>query len=131
MDDLIFTGSDPSLFEEFKRVMIKEFEIIDIRLMAYYIGIKAKQKEESIFISQKSYTKEILKKFKMNDCKPISTPVECRVKLFKHDEGEDIDPTFFKSLVGSLRYSCTRPDILYGVGLVSRYMENPKTTHHY
>ncbi|KAH9671981.1 hypothetical protein KPL70_017541 [Citrus sinensis] len=43
---------------------------------------------------------------------------------------EDIDPTFFKSFVGSLRYlTCTRPDILYAVGLVSRYMENPKTTH--
>ncbi|KAH9672319.1 hypothetical protein KPL70_017676 [Citrus sinensis] len=130
VDDLIFTRSDPSLFEEFKKVMIKESEMTDIGLMAYYLGIEVKQKEEGIFISQESYAKEILKKFKMNDCKPISTPVECGVKLSKHDEGEHIDPTFFKSLVGSLRYlTCTRPDILYDVGLVSRYMENPKTTH--
>ncbi|KAH9687903.1 hypothetical protein KPL70_014941 [Citrus sinensis] len=130
VDDLIFTGSNPSLFEEFKRVMIKEFEMTDIGLMAYYLGIEVKQKEEGIFISQESYAKEILKRFKMNDCKPISTPVECGVKLSKYDEGEDIDPTFFKSLVGSLRYlTCTRPNILYAVGLVSRYMENPKTTH--
>ena len=56
----------------------------------------------------------------MNDCKPISMPVECGVKLSKHDEEEDIDPTFFKSLVGCLRYlTCTRPYILYVVGLVS------------
>ncbi|KAH9790789.1 hypothetical protein KPL71_003509 [Citrus sinensis] len=130
VDDLIFTGSDPSLFKEFKRVMIKEFEMTDIGLMAYYLGIEVKQKEEDIFISQESYAKEILKKFKMNDCKPISTPVECGVKLSKHNEGEDIDPTFFKSLVGSLRYlTCTRSYILYVVGLVSRYMENLKTTH--
>ncbi|KAH9681198.1 hypothetical protein KPL71_026879 [Citrus sinensis] len=130
VDNLIFTGSDPSLFEEFKRVMIKEFEVIDIGLMAYYLGIEVKQKEEGIFISQESYAKEILKKFKMNDCKLISTPVECGVKLSKHDEGEDIDSTFLKSLVGSLCYlTCTRPNILYVVGLVSRYMENPKTTH--
>jgi len=41
-----------------------------------------------------------------------------------------VDPTIFRSLVGSLRYStCTRPDILYGVGLVSRYMESPTITH--
>ncbi|KAH9726279.1 hypothetical protein KPL70_008204 [Citrus sinensis] len=120
VDDLIFTGSNPSLFEEFKRVMIKEFEMTDIGLMACYLGIEVKQNEEGIVISQESYAKEILKKFKMNDCKPISTPVECGVKLSKHDEGEDIDPTFFKSLVGSLRYlTCTRPDILYVVGLVS------------
>ncbi|KAH9648378.1 hypothetical protein KPL70_025559 [Citrus sinensis] len=122
--------NNPSLFEEFKRVMIKEFEMTDIGLMAYYLSIEVKQKEEGIFISQESYAKEILKRFKMNDCKPISTPVECGVKLSKYDEGEDIDPTFFKSLVGSLRYlTCTRPDILYAVGLVSRYMKNPKTTH--
>ncbi|KAH9681187.1 hypothetical protein KPL71_026873 [Citrus sinensis] len=60
----------------------------------------------------------------------IFTGMECGVKLSKHDEGEDIDPTFFKSLFGSLRYlTCTRPDIIYVVGLVSRYIENPKTTH--
>ncbi|KAH9650220.1 hypothetical protein KPL70_026283 [Citrus sinensis] len=130
VDDLIFNGSNPSLFEEFKRVMIKEFEMTDIGLMAYYLGIEVKQKEEGIFISQESYAKEILNKFKMNDCKTISMPVECGVKLSKHDEGKDIDPTFFKSLVGSIRYlTCTRPDILYAVGLVSRYIENPKTTY--
>ncbi|XP_050150594.1 uncharacterized mitochondrial protein AtMg00810-like [Malus sylvestris] len=130
VDDLIFIESNPSMYEQFKRVMTKEFEMTDIGLMAYYLGIEVKQNEEGIFISQESYTKEILKKFKMDDCKPISTPVECGVKLTKHDEGESVDPTFFKSLVGSLRYlTCTRPDILYAVGLVSRYMENPTTTH--
>ncbi|KAM1274613.1 hypothetical protein ACFX1Q_025409 [Malus domestica] len=66
----------------------------------------------------------------MNDCKPISTLVECGVKLTKYDEGESLYPTIFKSLVGSLRYlTYTRPDILYAVGLVNRYMENPTTTH--
>ncbi|KAH9751752.1 hypothetical protein KPL71_014419 [Citrus sinensis] len=126
----IFKWIDPSLFEEFKRVIIKEFEMTDIGLMAYYLDIEVKQNEVDIFISQESYVKEILKRFKMNNCKPISTPVECRVKLSKHDEGEDIDPTFFKSLVGSLRYlTCTGPNILYVVGLVSRYMEKSKTTH--
>ncbi|KAM1819691.1 hypothetical protein ACFX1X_001299 [Malus domestica] len=130
VDDLIFTGSNPSMSEDFKRMMTKEFEMTDIGLMAYYLGIEVKQNEEDIFISQESYTEEILKMFKMEDCKPISTPVECGVKLTKHDEGESVDPTFFKSLVGSLRYlTCTRPNILYVVGLVSRYMENPTTTH--
>ncbi|KAG6512606.1 hypothetical protein ZIOFF_030731 [Zingiber officinale] len=56
--------------------------------------------------------------------------LECGVKLSKHDDEEKVIPTFFKSLVGSLRYlTCTRPDILYAVGLVSRYMEDPTTTH--
>ena len=130
VDDLIFTGNNPSFFEEFKKAMAKEFEMTDIGLMAYYLGIEVKQNEDGIFISQESYAREILKKFKLDDCNPISTPVECGVKLSKHDEAEKVDPTLFKSLVGSLRYlTCTRPDILYAVGLVSRYMENPITTH--
>lgn len=104
--------------------------MIHIGLMAYYLGIEVKQQGDDIFISEESYAKEILKKFKMNDCNSISTPMECRVKLSKQDKGEEVDSIFFKSVAGSLRYlTCTRPDILYVVGLVSQYMENPKITH--
>ena len=57
-------------------------------------------------------------------------PVECGVKLSKHNESEDVDPTFFKSLVESLHYLiCTRPNLLYTVGLVSLYIENSKITY--
>ncbi|PON33785.1 Ribonuclease H-like domain containing protein [Parasponia andersonii] len=66
----------------------------------------------------------------MDDYKPISTPVECEIKLFKDDEAKKVDPILFKSLVGCLRYlTCTRPDILYATRLVSRYMETPTITH--
>ena len=130
VDDLIFTGNNPNTFEEFKKAMTREFEMTDIGLMAYYLGVEVKQREDGIFISQEGYAKEILKKFKMDDCNPISTPVECGIKLSKYDEAEKVDVTLFRSLVGSLRYlTCTRPDILYATGLVSRYMENPTTTH--
>ena len=110
--------------------MTKEFEMTDIKLTACYLGVKVKQKEEGILIAYKSYGKKRLKKFKMYDYKHIHMSMEDRVKLFKYDEGEGVDPTFFKSLVKSLRYlTCTRPDILYAIGLVSRYMENLKTIH--
>ena len=130
VDDLIFTGNNPSMFEDFKKEMTKEFEMTDIGLMSYYLGIEVKQEENGILITQEGYAKEVLKKFKMDDCNPVSTPMECGAKLSKHEDGESVDPTLFKSLVGSLRYlTCTRPDILYAVGVVSRYMELPTTTH--
>ncbi|KAK2983111.1 hypothetical protein RJ640_013642 [Escallonia rubra] len=123
-------GNNPSMFKEFKNAMAQEFEMTDIGLMSYYLGIEVKQRDNGIFISQEGYAKEILKKFKMDDANHVSTPVECGVKLSKKDVGEKVDPTFFKSLVGSLRYlTCTRPDILFGVGLISRYMEAPTVTH--
>ena len=110
--------------------MAKEFDTTDIGLMVYYLGIEVQQQEDDIFICQESYAKEIFKKFKMNDCNPISTQMECKVKLSKYDEGEEVDPTFFKSLVRSLCYlTCMRHGILYVVGLMSRYMKNPKITH--
>jgi len=65
----------------------------------------------------------------MEDCKVINSPVECGSKLSKHEDEKKIDPTLFKSLIGSLRYlTCTRPDILYATGIVSRFMKNPTTT---
>ncbi|MCI47856.1 putative copia-type polyprotein, partial [Trifolium medium] len=78
-----------------------------------------KQEDYGILITQEGYPNH-----------PVSTPMECGIKLSKHEEGEPVDPSLFKSLVGSLRYlTCTRPDILYAVGVVSRYMEHPTTTH--
>ncbi|XP_072052139.1 uncharacterized mitochondrial protein AtMg00810-like [Arachis hypogaea] len=111
--------------------MAQEFEMSDMGLMSYYLGIEVKQIEDRIFISQQAYAKELLKKLNMLDCNPTNTPMECGVKLFKEEEGvRKVDQTLFRSLMGSLRYlTCTRADILFSVGLVSRYMENPTETH--
>ncbi|RDX78925.1 hypothetical protein CR513_40720, partial [Mucuna pruriens] len=56
--------------------------------------------------------------------------MEGSLKLSRFDSGEKEDPTLFKSLVGSLRYlTSTRPDIMYAVGVVCRFMEAPTSTH--
>lgn len=64
---------------------------------------------------QEAYTKGELKNFNMLNVNPVSTPIEGDVKLSKNDPyGEKVNPTLFKSLVGSLRYStCTLRDILF------------------
>ncbi|KAE8705324.1 hypothetical protein F3Y22_tig00110429pilonHSYRG00698 [Hibiscus syriacus] len=67
VDNLIFTGNNPSMFNEFKDMMMKEFEMTYMGLMAYYLGIEVKQQNDGIFISHESYGKEILKKFKMEN----------------------------------------------------------------
>ncbi|XP_020262561.1 uncharacterized protein LOC109838541 [Asparagus officinalis] len=74
--------------------------------------------------------KEILEKFKMNECNPVNTLVAIEMKLSREGDGRLVDSTLFKSLVGSLRYlTIIRPGITYGVRLVSRYMETPKESH--
>ena len=64
LDYLIFTSNNPSMFEYFKKTMTKEFEMTDIGLMAYYLGIEVKQMEDEIFISQEGYVKDILEKLR-------------------------------------------------------------------
>jgi len=50
----------------------------------------------------------------MDDSNLVHTPTECRIKISKHEEGEKVDPTLLKSLVGTLQYlSCIRPYFLY------------------
>ena len=66
----------------------------------------------------------------MNNCNSVGTPTEVGVKLFKDPEGKRVDSTNYKQIVGSLMYlTATRPDIMYAVSLISRYMENPKEIH--
>jgi hypothetical protein len=66
----------------------------------------------------------------MINSKATPTPVITGLKLSKEDKGSKVDPTLFKRLVGSLMYlTTTRPDIMYGVSLISRFMETPKESH--
>ncbi|XP_070036279.1 uncharacterized mitochondrial protein AtMg00810-like [Nicotiana tomentosiformis] len=130
VDDIFFTGNNPSLFEDFKKDMSHEFVMTNVGLMLYCLGLEVNKMEEGIFISQESYTNEILKKFNMLDCNLVNTPIERGTKLSKLDNGEKVDSTFFKSVVGSFRcLTCTIPDILFAVGVVSRFIEAPTSTH--
>jgi len=66
----------------------------------------------------------------MEDYAKTNTLVKCGVKLLKNDEGENINSTTFKSLVGSLRYlTRTHLDIHFRVELVSRFMKTLTMTH--
>jgi hypothetical protein len=79
-------------------------------------------------MNQEKFAREVLKKFKIEDYAKVNTRVECEVKMSKNDEGERINSTTFKSLVGLLRYlTCTHLDILFRVG--SRFMKTLTMTH--
>ena len=67
VDDLIFTG-DLSV-DEFKKSMKTEFEMIDLGMMKYFLGIKVNQSEDVIFIYQTKYANDVLKIFRTMNCK--------------------------------------------------------------
>jgi hypothetical protein len=58
------------LLNDFKTGMQSEFEMIDLGIMKYFLGIKVEQSAKEMFICQQKYATDILKRFKMNKCKP-------------------------------------------------------------
>ncbi|KAL0454380.1 UNVERIFIED_CONTAM: hypothetical protein Slati_0777200 [Sesamum latifolium] len=88
------------MYETFKKVMAQEFEMSDMGLMSYYLGLEVKQRNDGIFISQEAYARETLKKFKMMECNSVNTPIECGVKLSKDDGARKIDSLHFEVLLG-------------------------------
>jgi len=83
VDDLIFSENNSSMVEEFKESMVREFEMINMGLMSYYLCIEVSLSDECIFICEKKYAHEILEKFKMENSKLVDTPVETGKKLSK------------------------------------------------
>ena len=75
VDDLLVTGNNAGMIQEFKQEMMKVFEMTDLGLMTFFLGLEIKQAEYEVFICQKKYVKEILKKFKFQECKEVSIPM--------------------------------------------------------
>jgi len=84
VDDLIYTGSDPVFLEKFKLSMMTKFDMYDLGLMHYFLGIEVKQSTSEIFISQKKYVQETLQRFGMQNCNSVTTPTELELKLEKN-----------------------------------------------
>jgi hypothetical protein len=75
VDDIIFGSTNEDYCKEFGELMSKEFEMSMIGELTFFLGFQVKQMREGIFISQEKYTKDLLKRFKMEECKPIKTPM--------------------------------------------------------
>ncbi|RVW19213.1 Retrovirus-related Pol polyprotein from transposon TNT 1-94 [Vitis vinifera] len=130
VDDLIFTGNDELMFTEFKNSMKHEFDMTDLGKMRYFLGLEVLQRSDGVFISQKKYALEVLKQFGMDKSNFVHNPIVPSFKLMKDEGGVKVDNTYYKQIVGSLMYLiATRPDMMFVVSLISRYMENPTELH--
>ena len=66
----------------------------------------------------------------MQDCNPTKIPMDPRIKLHEDKEGQRVNATDYRRIVGCLRYLLhTRPDLAFSVGVASRYMEKPTVMH--
>ena len=78
--------------------------------LTFFLGFQVKQMREGIFISQDKYSKDLLKRFKMDECKPIKTPMQSNGHLDLDEGGKSVDQTLYRSIIGSLLYlTASRP----------------------
>ena len=95
----------------------------DLGDISYFPGIEFYKSSRGFMMHQRRYASEILKRFEMEKCNSAWTPEEPRLQLPKDTDQDDVEPTHYKILIGSLRYLChMRPDLAYNVGMVSRFM---------
>ncbi|GKV38633.1 hypothetical protein SLEP1_g46522 [Rubroshorea leprosula] len=130
VDDLIVTGDDIGEILQTKENLSVWFQMKELGELKHFLGLEVDRTKEGIFLCQQKYVVDLLKKFGMLECKPISTPMEMNARLCSH-KGKDLtSATMYRQLVGSLIYLIlSRPNISFAVGMVSRFMQNPKKSH--
>ncbi|KAK2996095.1 hypothetical protein RJ640_001765 [Escallonia rubra] len=132
IDDLIFTGNNSKFLSKFGEDMIAQFEMTDIGLMPYFLRIEVKQTNKGIFISQKKYAGDIVKKFKMDACNPILIPIEERSLFLAPPAGFPGGGVEFSKglswgiLVASVRWTASSSQRLALDQVVSPWFSAPK-----
>ena len=85
---------------------------------------------DGIFLGQRKYEIEILKRFGMIDCKAIATPMASNLKLLSDASSESVDAMMYRQMIGSLMYlTNTRPDIFFVVNTLSQFLTDPRDVH--
>ena len=130
IDDIIFGSDDEEISKDFASRTRKEFEISLLGELKFFLGFQIVQSKKGIFIHYSKYVKDMLKRFQLEDCNLVCTPMTVGCKLSKEDETKDVDPKHYRSMIGILVYVTTsRPDIKQAVGMVARFQAAPKESH--
>jgi hypothetical protein len=98
--------------------------------LQFFLSLQIRQSKEGTFVHQAKYTKDIVRKFKMQDSKAIATPMSTTIALDADEEGEHVDQKEYQSMIGSLLYlMAMRPDIQFSVCLCARFQASLRTSH--
>eukprot|EP00253_Pinus_taeda_P017502 PITA_17502 len=84
--------------------MQQEFEMSLLGELTYFLGLQFQQKKDGIFLSQTKYLKQILKKYGMEDSKPVCTPMLIGCSLSSNDESAAVHQPTYRAMIGSLLY---------------------------
>jgi hypothetical protein len=130
VDDLLIFGTSLDVVHDTKRFLGSNFDMKDIGEANVILGIKILRNNDCITLSQSHYVEKVVKRFENFDLSPMSTPYDSKVHLVKN-LGDSVSQERYAQIIGSLIFltNCTRLDIAYVVGKLSRYTHNPSIEH--
>nr|GFB06977.1 hypothetical protein [Tanacetum cinerariifolium] len=130
VDDIIFGSTNPKYCTKFSDLMVKRFEMSMMGEMKFFFGLQVNQFSNGIFINQSKYIIDILKRFSMENCDTVPTPMVEQAKLKLDLVGKPVDHTDYRSMIGLLMYvTSSRPDIMFATCMCARYQANPNEHH--
>ncbi|GKA84654.1 retrovirus-related pol polyprotein from transposon TNT 1-94, partial [Tanacetum coccineum] len=130
VDDIIFSSTHLRYTQFFSDLMKSRLEMSMMREMTFFLGLQVNQSPCGIFINQSNYMLEILKKYGMESCDPVGTPIEIKDKLDLDKNGSPVNATKYHSMIGALMYlTSSRPDIVHATFLCARYQAKPTEKH--
>jgi hypothetical protein len=91
VDDIIFGSDDHKMSQKFEKDMQNDFEMSLLEELSFFLDLHICQRNQGIFISQTKYIRQMLKRFGMENCKPVSTLTQTSCKLIKDDDSKAID----------------------------------------
>jgi len=132
VDDITLFGESGSLLDSTIALLKSEFKVNDMGPLHWLLGIQIDFNDAGITLSQSSYIDKLLDRFSMQNCNPISTPVDANHRLTKAcDEDSRVDANAYQQIIGSLMYlvTATRPDLAYTIAHLSQFNSDPTTAH--
>ncbi|KAK6160530.1 hypothetical protein DH2020_003911 [Rehmannia glutinosa] len=130
VDDIIFGSTNKELCDKFSNLMQGKFEMSKMGELTFFLGLQVKQLKDETFISQTKYTRDVMKKFGMEEKSSVKIQMNTSVKMYMDADTKAVDQTRYRALIGSLLYlTASRPDITFAVGVCARFQSAPKESH--
>jgi hypothetical protein len=128
VDDLMIMSSSQEMIDELKKDLNGRFKMKDIGELKYCLGIQVTRETNGIRLHQTGYINELLKRFNMEDCKPVNYPMG---NFLLGPPTTPMPELLYRELVGCLQYLsvATRPDITFAVSQLSKHLNSYDETH--
>ncbi|GJS42623.1 retrovirus-related pol polyprotein from transposon TNT 1-94 [Tanacetum coccineum] len=127
---IFIANAAPKNMTIYQMDMTTKFKMSMMGQMSFFLGLQISQSPRGIFINQSKYASEIVKKYGMLTSDSVDTPMVEKSKLDEDLQGNPVDATLYRGMIGSLMYlTSSRPDLIYVVCLCARYQAKPTEKH--